>query len=253
VTSSVFRVPEFTTFCTLSVVLWCWLSGAGKSRAGGRAEKLGRMGSDILGLPSTSAGRAHLGRPSTFRPSSIFRPAMSTLVDAGANVKYDHDANRFAVQPKGSKTIYSFCRKQILGNESKFYVCNMDTMVDTVPTQHPSQEETLVTTVANNFFQYTKREVLGTKRARELLPRLGYPSVENAIAMLRDGTGFDVDPYDFKVTDVIWGPDIASLRGKTTRAKAMTPDAAIGMPIVPQQQLLVVDIMFIDQVSSLSP
>jgi hypothetical protein len=81
---------------------------------------------------------------------------MSTLVDAGANVKYDHNANRFTFQPKGSKTIYSFCRKQILGNESKFYVCNMDTMVDTVPTQHPSQEETLVTTVANYLVQYTK-------------------------------------------------------------------------------------------------
>jgi hypothetical protein len=92
---------------------------------------------------------------------------------------------------------------------------------------------------------------LEAKRARELLPRLGYPSVENAIAMLRDGTGFDVTPYDFKVADAIWGPDIASLCGKTTRDKAMTPDATIGVPIVQQQQLLVVDIMFIDQVSTL--
>jgi hypothetical protein len=69
--------------------------------------------------------------------------------------------------------------------------------------------------------------------------------------MLRDGTGFDVTPYDFKVADTIWGPDIASLRGKTTRAKSIAPDATIGVPIVQQQQTRVVDIMFIDQVSTL--
>jgi hypothetical protein len=127
----------------------------------------------------------------------------------------------------------------------------MDTMVDTVPTLHPSQEGTFVTTVADNLVHYTKREVLGAKRARELLPRPGYPSVENAIAMLRDGTVFDVTPHDFKVADAIWGPDIASLRGKTTRAKSIAPDATIGVPIVQQQQTLVVDILFIDQVSTL--
>lgn len=32
---------------------------------------------------------------------------------------------------------------------------------------------------------------------------MGYPSVEMAISMLRDGSGFDVSEYDFKVADVI--------------------------------------------------
>lgn len=32
--------------------------------------------------------------------------------------------------------------------------------------------------------------------------------------MLHDGSGFNVTPYDFRVTDAIWGPDIASLRVK---------------------------------------
>jgi hypothetical protein len=154
--------------------------------------------------------------------------SMSGLVDSGANVKYDQKQNRFTVQPKGSSKIYSFYRKKIAGNESKFYVCIIDTMVAKFPTNHPKQEDTLVTTVAQNLVKYTKREVLGARKARELLARLGYPSVENAIAMLRDGSGFDVTPYDFQVPDAIWGPDIASLRGKTTEKKAMVPDTKRG-------------------------
>jgi hypothetical protein len=162
--------------------------------------------------------------------------SMSCLVDSGAKVKYDPKANRFTVQPRRSATIYSFCRKKVNNNDSKFYVCNMDTMVATVPTDHSSDAEILVATVAQNMVRYTKREVSAAQKSRELLARLGYPSVENAIAMLRDGTGFDVTPYDFQVADAIWGPDIASLRGKTTKAKSMIPDSTLGVPIVQSGQ-----------------
>jgi hypothetical protein len=50
--------------------------------------------------------------------------SMSSLVDSGTDVKYDPKANRFTVQPKGSSKIYCLCRRNIAGNESKFYVCN---------------------------------------------------------------------------------------------------------------------------------
>jgi hypothetical protein len=69
--------------------------------------------------------------------------------------------------------------------------------------------------------------------------------------MLRDGTGFDMTASDFQVADAIWGPHIASMKGKTTKAKSMVPDATLGVPVVQQQQTLVADIMFIDQVSTL--
>jgi hypothetical protein len=76
------------------------------------------------------------------------------------------------------------------------------------------------------------------------------PSVENAIAMLKDGIGFTVTPYDFKEADAFWGPDIASMTGETTKSKAMVPDATLGVPVNQQEQILVVDIMYIDQVST---
>ena len=173
--------------------------------------------------------------------------SMSSLVDAGADISYNREANAFTVRPRGSETTYSFVRRNVNGSESKFYVCNMGKMAKKVRFATTA----LVTTVASNMVNYTKREVIGANKARELLAKLGYPTVENAVAILRDGTGFDVTPYDFKVADAIWGPDIASRRGKTTRSKSMTPDITIGVPIVQQQQLLVVDIMFVDQVSTL--
>jgi hypothetical protein len=125
-------------------------------------------------------------------------------------------------------------------------VCNVKTMISNVPTSHPAEEEALVTTVADNMKKYTKREAMGAMASRELLAKLGYPSVENAIAMLRDGTGFTVTPYDFKVADAIWGPDMASMSGKATKTKAMASDTTLGVPVNQQQQTLVVDIMFID-------
>ena len=176
--------------------------------------------------------------------------SMAALVDAKAKIRYDERANRFTVQMPHSKQIYSFCRKKIPGSESKFYVCNVKTMISNVPTSHPAEEEALVTTVADNMKKYTKREVMGAMASRELLAKLGYPSVENAIAMLRDGTGFTVTPYDFKVADAIWGPDIASMSGKATKTKGMASDTTLGVPVNQQQQTLVVDIMFIDQVST---
>jgi hypothetical protein len=140
---------------------------------------------------------------------------------------YDRQSNKFTMQPKGSETIYSFTRRNIKGNESKLYVCNMGTSQRNDKQSNPMS---FVATVANNMVRYTKREVMGARKARELLANLGYPTVENAIAILRDGSGFDVTPYDFKVADAIWGPDIASRRGKTTRSKSMAPDATIGVP-----------------------
>ena len=48
---------------------------------------------------------------------------------------------------------------------------------------------------------------------------MGYPSVEEAISMLRTGNDFNVTEYDFQVADAIWGKDIASIKGKTVKRK----------------------------------
>ena len=112
------------------------------------------------------------------------------------------------------------------------------------PTHHA-----MVQTVGDNLQLCTKREVASARNARELLARMGYPAVEEAIAMLRDGNDFNVTDYDFRVADAIWGKDISSIKGKTVKRKAQAPNLIITTTLVQQQQILSIDIMFVEQVA----
>jgi hypothetical protein len=71
----------------------------------------------------------------------------------------------------------------------------------------------LVKTVDENMKRYTKREIGGTTRAREMLSRMGYPSSQQAIAMAESGVNFYITAHDFRIAEAIWGADIASLLG----------------------------------------
>ena len=125
------------------------------------------------------------------------------MVDDGAKITYDQHERRFTLQPKGSDNIYSFCRRSIPGNEGRFYVCDVRSMISKGATSHPPEEHAMIQTVADNLKQYTKREVVAARCARELIARMGYPSVEEAISMLRTGNDFNVTEYDFSVADAI--------------------------------------------------
>ena len=99
-------------------------------------------------------------------------------------------------------------------------------MMTNVATLHPKAEEAYVETVVDNLVKYSTREVFA---------KMGRPSVE--MGMLRDGTDFDIREYDFKVADAMWGKDIASLKGKSTKRVTMTPDFILGVPVVQLQQV----------------
>jgi hypothetical protein len=168
--------------------------------------------------------------------------SMSALIDAGAKIRCDSSKNSFSVTPANSSNTYHFARRDAVGSEGKFYVCNAKSMI--------RLEHVMVDTVTENLKCYTKREIESATRARKLLAFMGYPSVEMAISMLRDGSGFDVSEYDFEVADAIWGKDIASIKGKTTRKATASTDITLSAPVVQQQQILSIDIMFVDQVST---
>jgi hypothetical protein len=125
-------------------------------------------------------------------------------------------------------------------------------LISTIATTHrPKEEHVLVETVANNLTVYTKREVAGAEKAREMLARMGYPSVETAIRTPRDGNDFSVTEHDSRVADAIWGKDVASIKGKTNRRKTRAAEKTIGQPVVQQQQILSIDIMFVEGVPTL--
>ena len=109
----------------------------------------------------------------------------------------------------------------------------------------------MVTTVKDNMVKFTKREIASAAAARELLARMGYPPVEMAIAMIRGGNNCTVSEADFRNAHTIWGKCLASLRGKTH--KKSSPAADISLTPVPaqQQQLLSVDIMYLESTAIL--
>jgi Zinc knuckle len=174
--------------------------------------------------------------------------SFAAMVDEGATIEYDHTANRFTLQPRDSDNIYSFRRRDIAGSEGRFYVCDVTHMVGTQPTLHRQLETAYVQTVAENLVKYTKREVEGAHRARELLSKMGYPSVQMAISMIRSGDNFNVSAHDFQVANAIWGKDVASLQGKIRRRKAKPADMRLGSMVIQQQQVLSIDILFVEKV-----
>ena len=54
------------------------------------------------------------------------------------------------------------------------------------------QEHAFIETVSDNMTRYTKREVAGAMKARQMLAFMGYPPVQQAIEILRDGSDYDV-------------------------------------------------------------
>ena len=130
-------------------------------------------------------------------------------------------------------------------------MCDTRSMIALKPTFHPNRETALVATVSENMRKYTKREVESAGAARELLARMGYPSVENAIAMIKGGDNMRVTESYFRVAHDIWGKDVTSMRGKTKKRTTPVADMIITSPFVQRQQVLSVDIMFVDSVPSL--
>ena len=178
----------------------------------------------------------------------------AVMVDQGNNIRYDQQFDRFELRPAKSKKVYSFCRKNIPGSEGRFYCCNVKTMVGRHPTTYPEfppSDLVLVETEQDNMLKYTKREVEGARRARDMLAKMGFPPVSHAIDIVTRGVNFTVTGTDFRIADDIWGPDIASMKGKTKKRATNIADIEISRCLVQQEQILSVDIMYVEGISSL--
>lgn len=102
-------------------------------------------------------------------------------------------------------------------------------------------------TVAHNESMFTKREVDAARRAKRFIQELGYPSVADAIRMIQTGsiTNAPVTAADIYRSYKIYGPDIASLKGKTKRARpSLVKVEHVPKPVV-SDIILHVDLMFV--------
>ena len=79
----------------------------------------------------------------------------------------------------------------------------------------------MVETIKGNKSFFTDRQVQRAKEARKLLQALGYPTVQDLKALIQMNTiqNCPVTGEDVDLAQKIFGPDIASVKGKTTRQK----------------------------------
>lgn len=133
------------------------------------------------------------------------------MVDGGHQVRCDQRNDRFLLRPVGSNMVYSSCRKNIPGSEGRFYCCNVNSMVSEHATTYPTDDCVLIETETENISRYTKREIEGARKARNLLAKMGFHPVSQAIEIATRGVNFTVTGTDFQIANDIWGSDIASL------------------------------------------
>ncbi|KAL7480380.1 hypothetical protein ACHAW6_006074, partial [Cyclotella cf. meneghiniana] len=111
----------------------------------------------------------------------------------------------------------------------------------------------VVPTVRGNFEGFSKREVLQAIKARRLQSMVGGPGLADYAGMVREKMIEDcpVDHVDLKNAHTIFGPDLASIRGRTVRRKPERVEVRV--VAVPRDFLklhrfitLTADIMFVN-------
>ncbi len=82
----------------------------------------------------------------------------------------------------------------------------------------------VLTSVADNKKNFTQREIHGADKAKEFMMRLGVPSPETVIDLIQNGSlsHLDVTAQDVRNAVSIYGPDVASLKGKSTEPVNVT-------------------------------
>ena len=116
----------------------------------------------------------------------------------------------------------------------------------------------VVNTVKENKKNFTHNDYLRALRARELQVTMGRPSTATFVEVLKNNgiLNCPVTPADVEAAEQIFGPDIGSLKGKTTRRNPPIVDSPItSVPTTILERYrnvtLCVDIMYVNRVAML--
>ena len=162
-------------------------------------------------------------------------------VDKCNRVTYDTRRDIFIIQVDNYR-YYEFSRNK----KSNLYTCRASEVKE-----RGTRVIAAHTTVKDNMARYSKREVAQATKARDYIRRLGVVTAGNLIKLLAAGK---IKNAEITVQDVvrcteIWGKDLANLKGKTT-AKTLKLESEIEAPIMPlirQDQVLYIDIMYVNR------
>ena len=119
-------------------------------------------------------------------------------------------------------------------------------------------QSSFITTVNDNESAYSQDEVYRAKLARSLMAKIGRPSTRDFVHIIRNNllpnTTITVD--DIKRAEKIYGPDLGSLKGKTTRRKSPVVDSSQTVPPRIKEEhkdvTLTVDILHVNNIPFLA-
>ena len=184
--------------------------------------------------------------PVWFDPRAIANVLSLKLVKEKYHVQYNSEKEDGFVVTKPTGERFNFIQS---GSGLHF----LDT------SQESTTETTLVVnTVRDNKKNYTNNDYQHALRARELQIIMGRPSTETFIAALKSNglMNCPVTPGDVEAAEHIFGPDIGSLKGKTTRRSPPIVDSPIAT--VPAEVLkryrkvtICIDIMYVNKIPML--
>jgi hypothetical protein len=132
--------------------------------------------------------------------------SFSRVRQKGFTITYNSAQNQFIIQGGTNKTARTFKSS----DRGLFY---LDTATNT------SSETVLINTVAHNKSKFSQRDYLRAVTARELLCKIGRPSQKTFLRIIERNLipNCPVTRRDAINAEIIFGPDIGSLKGKTVR------------------------------------
>ena len=173
-----------------------------------------------------------------YDPSALANVLCFADVEDRGKITYCQRQSLFRVVINRNTYIFKRIRT---GDDRKLYACDMR--------QHARGRLGIVcvTTVSENEALFTRREVGDARRARELSRRLGYPSLNHLIKIVKHMENSPVRVSDVYRAAKIWGPEIAYLKGTTRNVKTEhIPVEHIPRPEGRVVQTLHIDLMYVE-------
>ena len=154
----------------------------------------------------------------------------SYLKDHGYSISYDQESDSYTAECDGDDIIFT--------RHGRVYACDIKKHL-AMPFE----------TVEGNKEIFTRGEVVRAERARQVAAGFGYPSDGVLIDMIRSGAlprehGVSVD--DVLRARRIFGPDLASVRGKTQRKKPDRIESRVPQASVRVDLTMEIDVFFVN-------